>query len=186
MPLRPRQARNAMTHKPARWPPGFPNEFAHTAGKGPAWERKAAGAFRNRFVQPKSRSGDSNSRWSRKAPRSTVGLVGDKLELAQFLRQFRMVRHAHSPGLEVKVTVHSTCTRSTSLHRFAVAILGLTALAIILLSAPALAASDKNLPPTYRHWIHQEVNYIITRAERNEFLELKTDDERDKFIERFW
>ena len=58
--------------------------------------------------------------------------------------------------------------------------------ASLALVIPANAASDKNLPPTYRHWVHQEVNYIITRAERNEFLALKTDDERDKFIERFW
>src|SRR5260221_14170924 len=100
MPLRPRQARNAMTHKPARWPPGFPNEFAHTAGKGPAWERKSARAFRNRFVQQKSLSGLSNSRWSSKAPRSTVVLLGVKLEFAQFWRQFSMFRDPHPHALK--------------------------------------------------------------------------------------
>ena len=57
---------------------------------------------------------------------------------------------------------------------------------MIPLATPVFGASDKNLPPNYRHWLRQEVNYIITRNEKNEFLELKTDDERDKFIERFW
>jgi GWxTD domain-containing protein len=77
-----------------------------------------------------------------------------------------------------------TIFRSAS--RLALLAVGLATLAILPLSPSAFAVSEKTLAPTYRHWIHQEVNYIITRAERNEFLNLKTDDERDKFIERFW
>jgi len=62
---------------------------------------------------------------------------------------------------------------------------------VILLSAlgsPFLSAktSVKDLPPRYRTWITDEVNYIITNEERNVFLDLPTDADRDKFIERFW
>ena len=80
------------------------------------------------------------------------------------------------------------CTISHRFRRVAsVAVFFLAAISVgPMVSVPACAISEKTLPPTYRHWIHQEVNYIITRNEKNEFLELKTDDERDKFIERFW
>ncbi|MBZ5505967.1 MAG: GWxTD domain-containing protein [Acidobacteriia bacterium] len=46
--------------------------------------------------------------------------------------------------------------------------------------------SAKDLPPRYRTWITDEVNYLITNEERNVFLDLPTDADRDKFIERFW
>jgi GWxTD domain-containing protein len=46
--------------------------------------------------------------------------------------------------------------------------------------------SIKDLPTRYRSWVQDEVNYIITSEEKDAFLKLATDDERDKFIERFW
>ena len=91
-----------------------------------------------------------------------------------------------SRSSEVETILPTTRPRFAPLPRLAVVVLSLAILALIPLSVPAFGISDKNLPPTYRHWLRQEVNYIITRAEKNEFLELKTDDERDKFIERFW
>jgi GWxTD domain-containing protein len=96
-----------------------------------------------------------------------------------------MVRNPDPTNFEVHAILHIPSIRSGYSHRLAVLVLGLAALAMGL-STSAFAASEKNLAPNYRHWIHQEVNYIITRAEKNEFLALKTDDERDKFIERFW
>jgi GWxTD domain-containing protein len=52
---------------------------------------------------------------------------------------------------------------------------------------PACAAvSARNLAPHYRHWINEEVNYIISTDERKAFLGLKTDEERDQFIKNFW
>jgi GWxTD domain-containing protein len=52
---------------------------------------------------------------------------------------------------------------------------------------PAHAAvSARNLPPHYRHWVNEEVNYIISTDERKAFLALKTDEERDHFIQNFW
>ena len=101
-----------------------------------------------------------------------------------------MRREPNSPVLEVQITLHSPSPRSRLASRLTLAaiIYCLAAFCVAAFTpAPAFAfISEKTLSPLYRHWIHQEVNYIITRAERNEFLALKTDDERDKFIERFW
>jgi GWxTD domain-containing protein len=46
--------------------------------------------------------------------------------------------------------------------------------------------SLKDLPPRYRAWLQDEVCYIISNEEKNAFLELNNDDERDHFITRFW
>ena len=35
-------------------------------------------------------------------------------------------------------------------------------------------------------WLTEDVPYIITPAERDAFRKLKTNDEREKFIETFW
>ncbi|HRD01804.1 MAG TPA: GWxTD domain-containing protein [Candidatus Saccharicenans sp.] len=42
------------------------------------------------------------------------------------------------------------------------------------------------LPEKYKKWLEQEVIYIITPTEREIFLKLKSDRERDLFIEAFW
>jgi GWxTD domain-containing protein len=46
--------------------------------------------------------------------------------------------------------------------------------------------SARDLPPQYRHWLNEEVTYIISTDEKKEFLLLKSDDERDHFIQNFW
>ncbi len=46
--------------------------------------------------------------------------------------------------------------------------------------------SPKDLPPTYRKWLEEEVVYIITPKEKDVFLQLETDRERETFIEAFW
>lgn len=53
---------------------------------------------------------------------------------------------------------------------------------------PFLHAADrtKELPPRYRHWLTEEVAYIIDSDEKKQFLNLHTDAERDYFIEQFW
>ena len=58
----------------------------------------------------------------------------------------------------------------------------------LLVFAPLALAlnSTKKLEPTYRHWIEVEVPYIISTAERKEFLSLTTDEQRDSFIKAFW
>ena len=57
---------------------------------------------------------------------------------------------------------------------------------LLLCSSAALAARHPQLPPTYDHWLNQEVNYLITNQERASFLALTTDRDRDAFIETFW
>ena len=59
---------------------------------------------------------------------------------------------------------------------------------ILLAVIPCLHAADrsKNLPPQYRHWLNQEVNYIIDSQEKKQFLTLTTDAQRDSFIDAFW
>jgi len=42
------------------------------------------------------------------------------------------------------------------------------------------------LPEKYRKWLDEEVVYIITPVEREIFLKLRTDRERELFIEAFW
>jgi GWxTD domain-containing protein len=48
------------------------------------------------------------------------------------------------------------------------------------------ADRSKQLPPRYRHWLNEEVHYIIDTHERKEFLSLTTDVQRDSFIDAFW
>ncbi len=58
-------------------------------------------------------------------------------------------------------------------------------LIILSFSAPALP-QEGNLPPRYQKWLDEEVVYIITRTEKDVFLKLTSDRERDLFIEAFW
>lgn len=48
------------------------------------------------------------------------------------------------------------------------------------------AQKKQKLAKNYREWLDQEVVYIITKEERENFLRLATDEARDKFIEQFW
>jgi GWxTD domain-containing protein len=65
-----------------------------------------------------------------------------------------------------------------------------TALAILLLTAMTAAAQvikvdPKKLPPTHQEWL-KLVTYIVKDKERDVFLSLSSDRERDAFIEAFW
>ncbi len=51
---------------------------------------------------------------------------------------------------------------------------------------PCWAARESALPPRDAHWLHEEVNYLITNDERDTFLHLKTEEDRAKFIDQFW
>lgn len=71
-------------------------------------------------------------------------------------------------------------------------------LMLIAISSPNLLAQDKpkkdpnerkkkeELKSVYKKWLDEDVNYIITDDERKAFKALKTDEERDQFIEQFW
>lgn len=44
----------------------------------------------------------------------------------------------------------------------------------------------KELDSQYRQWLNEDVVYIISPDERNAFLQLDTNEEREQFIEQFW
>jgi GWxTD domain-containing protein len=44
----------------------------------------------------------------------------------------------------------------------------------------------KELDSSYRQWLNEDVTYIISPDERNAFLQLDTNEEREQFIEQFW
>src|SRR6202171_1414385 len=44
----------------------------------------------------------------------------------------------------------------------------------------------KELDSAYRQWLTEDVTYIISPDERNAFLPLDTNEEREQFIEQFW
>jgi len=52
----------------------------------------------------------------------------------------------------------------------------------------SVESKDKkvNLPERYTKWLEEEVVYIITALEKEVFLKLQADRERDLFIEAFW
>ncbi len=48
------------------------------------------------------------------------------------------------------------------------------------------AVKEPALSPHDAHWLHEEVNYLITNDERDVFLHLKTEEDRERFIDKFW
>lgn len=63
-----------------------------------------------------------------------------------------------------------------------------TCLVLLLSLSHSLYAVDptKNLSPRFKHWINEEVPYIIQGEERKQFLTLTNDAERENFIKQFW
>jgi GWxTD domain-containing protein len=66
----------------------------------------------------------------------------------------------------------------------------LVALGVLAICSSLYSVSQneliKKLPNTYRRWLAEEVVYIITPSEREVFLQLGSDRERDSFINAFW
>src|SRR6266851_5424049 len=65
--------------------------------------------------------------------------------------------------------------------------------AIVIPSVSAQQAQDPGATPApqkldsaYRQWLTEDVTYIISPDERNAFLQLDTNEEREQFIEQFW
>ena len=48
------------------------------------------------------------------------------------------------------------------------------------------AAAGERMNSVYKRWMDDDVAYIITDEEKKVFKSLKTDDEREQFIEQFW
>jgi len=65
----------------------------------------------------------------------------------------------------------------------------LLGLLVFLLASSVLSfqkLKPQELSERYRKWLEEEVVYIITPVEKEVFLQLQTDRERDLFIEAFW
>jgi GWxTD domain-containing protein len=45
---------------------------------------------------------------------------------------------------------------------------------------------ERELDSQYKRWLNEDVVYIITPEEKNAFLHLATNEEREQFIEQFW
>lgn len=52
--------------------------------------------------------------------------------------------------------------------------------------APSTNTSQSDLKSAYERWVNEDVAYIITPEESRAFLQLKSDAEREHFIEQFW
>jgi len=63
-------------------------------------------------------------------------------------------------------------------------VIGLLTILVVTLSA--VATDQTRLLERYKIWLDEEVVYIITPVERDVFLKLRTDRERDLFIDAFW
>ena len=59
-------------------------------------------------------------------------------------------------------------------------------LLVLSLAQAGQTLRPKDLPDRYRIWLEEEVVYIITPKEKDVFLKLKSDRERERFIEAFW
>src|ERR1700682_2462205 len=46
--------------------------------------------------------------------------------------------------------------------------------------------SLKELDTPYKQWLNEDVVYIISPVERNAFLQLSNNEEREQFIEQLW
>jgi GWxTD domain-containing protein len=65
-------------------------------------------------------------------------------------------------------------------------LLGMVSLASASWGAPVSDEREKKLPEPYRTWLKEEVTYIISEVERETFLSLSTEAEREAFLEAFW
>jgi GWxTD domain-containing protein len=88
--------------------------------------------------------------------------------------------HLNFPGRDDKMF-----TKGRKMKRTVLSIL-IIAFLLSLVPIPSRAATQGPIPDKYKKWLDEEVIYIITRSEREVFLKLKTDRERDLFIDAFW
>jgi GWxTD domain-containing protein len=68
---------------------------------------------------------------------------------------------------------------------------GLLVAVLVAFSTPQVAAGDQlssnpSRQTRYEKWPDEDVRWIITDKERTEYLNLKTDRQRDAFIKAFW
>jgi GWxTD domain-containing protein len=72
------------------------------------------------------------------------------------------------------------------MKRSILAFLALVSLAAALPMVAQEKKSPKDLPPDHRKWLEEDVVYIITPKEKDVFLRLESDRDRNVFIDAFW
>ena len=72
------------------------------------------------------------------------------------------------------------------MFRFRLPLLFVLLFTLSLTGLASAQRADKKLPERYKHWLNEDVPYIIESDERAQFLTLQTDAERDAFIRSFW
>src|SRR5437879_1002356 len=83
--------------------------------------------------------------------------------------------------------VHPSGAGQTSSRRLAApAVAAILILSLLLVTNATAADTGERLPARYKKWVEEEVAYIITKDERDAFLRLTNEADREKFIERFW
>lgn len=66
------------------------------------------------------------------------------------------------------------------------AAMALTAWRVNPNSGPALHQTDQKVDNPWQKWLNEDVVYIISDEEKAAFERLKTDEEREHFVEQFW
>jgi len=89
-------------------------------------------------------------------------------------------------GLGMRLTREDTLSYNNSVRKHSILILIGGLLCLTLFLPAQKKKSVKDLPPQYQKWLQEEVVYIITPKERDVFLQLESDREREIFIEAFW
>jgi GWxTD domain-containing protein len=66
--------------------------------------------------------------------------------------------------------------------------LGLSSLALIFAVTLQLVAAKQSsaIAPEYTKWLNEDVHWIISPTERKEFVSLRTDEQRMRFVVEFW
>ncbi len=75
---------------------------------------------------------------------------------------------------------------SLSLRFFFRGTIVLFAAMLFAFSGIAFGQKKQKLEKNFRDWLERDVAYIITKDERDSFLKLTNDEDREKFIETFW
>jgi GWxTD domain-containing protein len=57
---------------------------------------------------------------------------------------------------------------------------------VAVLATFAIAEPKVQLAPEYQRWLNEDVRWIMTSQERQEFMSLPTDQARDRFVIQFW
>src|SRR5277367_107694 len=83
----------------------------------------------------------------------------------------------------MKAVRHGVNRRSSI---FAVRRVVVLSLFFAMTATGSFGQKKEKLEKTYKQWLDEEVVYIITKDEKDNFMKLASNEARDKFIEKFW